>query len=250
MNIELILDNRENKLIELLPNARVKQMEIGDIIFELNGDPILIIERKTVTDLSASIIEGRSREQKARLLNSGIPRNRILYLIEGNVNLPLNEKIGSVTTNQILGSIINTQYRDGIAVYKTSCITETLVFLRKILDKLTKEPTMFYKYLSLEEGISSSEYSSTLKTSKKANMTPHVWFITQLSLIPQITSKIADVIVAEYKTVFNLINSYTAIETEDGKKNMLVDLTYNIANNKVRKIGPKISARIYEFMHF
>ena len=72
MDIELILDNREHKLIELLPNDTVAPLDIGDIQFRRGEETILIIERKSVTDLAASICDGRSREQKARLFNCGL----------------------------------------------------------------------------------------------------------------------------------------------------------------------------------
>jgi ERCC4-type nuclease len=37
-------------------------------------------------DLIASVNDGRYREQKKRLLETGIPRNKIMYLLEGRID--------------------------------------------------------------------------------------------------------------------------------------------------------------------
>ena len=86
MSIELVIDNREHSLINKLRNNHifnVEQLDIGDIIFKKNNNIIFIIERKTISDFKSSICDKRYREQKARLLNSGIANNRIMYIIEG-----------------------------------------------------------------------------------------------------------------------------------------------------------------------
>ena len=52
----MILDDRERGLIELLPNATVQHLAVGDISI---GDGKIIIERKSVADLEASILDNR-----------------------------------------------------------------------------------------------------------------------------------------------------------------------------------------------
>ena len=61
----MILDDRERGLIELLPNATVQHLAVGDISI---GDGKIIIERKSVADLEASILDNRYREQRSRLM--------------------------------------------------------------------------------------------------------------------------------------------------------------------------------------
>ena len=105
--MKLVIDNRENKLIEHFKNrehVEIKMLEIGDIIFYHEDKIVLLIERKTITDLSSSIKDGRYREQKKRLLCCGIPVDKVLYLLEGDVN---NTYSGRVKTKTIIGSIIN-----------------------------------------------------------------------------------------------------------------------------------------------
>jgi crossover junction endonuclease MUS81 len=244
MSIELVIDTREHELHNRIENAIPEQLDIGDILYRDNENTtILIIERKTVRDLAASIKDGRLREQKARLTGSGINKDRIIYLIEGK----LENDIDNMPINTLIGSLINTQLRDGIKVYKTLNINETVIFIQRLYDKLSKDVNEFWKY-NENKIITSSEYSACLKTSKKANMTTNVWFISQLSLIPQVTAKIADEIIKIYPTVNSLINEYDSLE-ESEKENMLADITYPLSTGKSRRIGNKISSKIYKYFY-
>lgn len=248
MSIELVIDNREHKLIEELKTTHeitVEQLPVGDIVFRQDGKTILIIERKTINDLKASICDGRGREQKARLLGS-TPLDRIMYLIEGNLNKSLSSKVSGLPVSTLIGSLVNTQLRDGIKVYKTASLTESADYIRKLLDKLTKDGDKYFK--DDEKSISASKYSATLKKQKKANMTPQVWFIAQLSLLPQITEKVADVIVTKYPTVVQLTLEYEKTP-EHLRPKLLADLTYPLKTGKSRRVGDKMSTRVYKFFY-
>lgn len=253
-NLEIVIDQREQKIKQLWTGeATYESLDVGDILFRIpaSGDQpaevVLVIERKTASDLAASIRDGRNREQKARLLNSGIPRERVMYLIEGMIHRQPDTKIGSVTYGTLWGSVINTQLRDGIKVYKTDSVKETVQYLEKLYAKLKKDGKDFWKY-DEKKDISAVEYSATLKSQKKANLTPEVWFIRQLSLIPGITEKLAGAIVEIYPCLRRLLADYEESEECD-RAGMLADITYQIPSGKKRKIGQKISERIYEFIY-
>lgn len=243
--ILLIIDNREHELHNLIECAIPEQLDIGDIIYRNaeTNEILLIIERKTVSDLAASICDGRHREQKMRLLGSGISLDKIMYIIEGNV-----ETVKNLPSSTLIGSIINTMLRDGIKVYKTNSTKETSIFLLRMLEKLNKEHEMFWKY-NENKTITSVDYSSSLKTSKKANMTPEVWFITTLSLIPQITPKIAGEIVKVYPSINELLSEYNSLDNDILRKKLLEDITYPITGGKTRRIGTKISEKVYNFFY-
>jgi ERCC4-type nuclease len=248
MTIELVIDNREHHLISALEgvcDVTIETLDIGDILFREETEIILIIERKTINDLKASICDGRAREQKARLLNCGIPIERIMYLIEGNMDKPLSTRVSGIPISTLLGSLINTQLRDGLKVYKTASLQETAAYIHKVFDKLIKDGNNYFKQ---SECMSASKYSATLKKKKKSNMTPEVWFISQLSLIPGITEKVAEQIVALYPTVTSLVLEYQ--RTPDHLRNkLLADLTFDLKTGKKRRIGDKISTRIYEYFY-
>ena len=86
------IDTRETEIKKFFKDAKyakVEKLPLGDVIFQWNGKDIWVIERKEITDLAHSIKDGRFREQKIRLLSNYKP-SQILYLIEGNLDLPLN----------------------------------------------------------------------------------------------------------------------------------------------------------------
>lgn len=246
--MKLIIDIREHELIGKLKEENVefetKALDVGDILFEHEGEIFLVIERKTVADLKASICDGRAREQKARLVGSGVSKSRILYLIEGSLNKPLEAKLHSMAVSTLVGSIINTQFRDGISVYKTQNITETTLFVKRLFQKFTEDTIIYFS----EKNITEQSYVSTLKKKKKDNMTPSVWFIAQLALVPQVTEKIARCIIEKYPSVVSLVTSYQNA-TESERPKMLAEITYPIKNDKKRRIGQKISERIFKIFY-
>jgi ERCC4-type nuclease len=249
--IHLIIDNREHALIKLL-NANsiphtVEMLEIGDIMFRNGEETVLVIERKTVNDLKASICDGRGREQKARLLNCGLKTSRVMYLIEGKLSMSLDSKVSGVPVSTLIGSIINTQLRDDIKVYKTSTIDESVNFIQRLLEKLESDGSVYFK--SETSSMNDGSYASTLKTRKKDNITPSVWFISQLAMIPQVTELIAVEIIKVYPNVSSIIKAYEECSTDKDRTGMLADITYPIKNDKVRRIGIKISERIYNLFY-
>jgi len=245
--IEFIIDTRERELLNKLQdmNPKVEQMEIGDILFRRGEEIFLIIERKTITDLKASICDGRNREQKARLM-SNVSKNRIIYLIEGDFDKSLESKVSGFPFSTLLGSLINTQLRDGIKVYKTASLEESSNFLRKLFEKVQNDSENYFK--DEEYKISAGEYSSKLKKGKKENMTPQVWFISQLSMIPRVTEKIASVISEKYPTVKDLMIEYERTPLHLREK-LLSDLPIVLETLKTRRIGDKISSRIYKYFY-
>ena len=92
--MELIIDNREKikELFEKKEYIKYENLSIGDYHIKLNGNTIVIIERKTINDLANSIVDGRYREQKKRLLDN-FEKEKILYILEGDIEMDnLREK--------------------------------------------------------------------------------------------------------------------------------------------------------------
>ncbi len=247
--MKLVIDNRErdiiSKLNEMGVSHEVSVLELGDVNWlDEDGNIVLIIERKTVSDLKASICDGRSREQKARLFNSGISRDRIMFLIEGSITKPLDSKIAGMSVSTLIGSIVNMQLRDNVKVYKTTSITESANYISRLDQKLRVDIDSYFK----ESTCTEVDYAATLKTRKRENVTPTVWFVQQLCLVPQVTEKIAACIIEVYPTLISLTRAYESA-TEENRPGLLKDLKYKIANDKTRRIGEKISLRIYTLLY-
>ena len=251
MSIELVIDNREHGLINKLRNNykfTIGQLDIGDIVFKQNGNIVFIIERKTISDFKSSICDKRYREQKARLLNSGILHTRIMYIIEGDLNASLSFSINGFPISTLISSIINCMLRDGIFVYKTSSILETSEFIKKLHQKLEESINIFFNFSNIKS-ITETEYASTLKKKKKNNLTPNIWFINVLSQIPQVTEKIAFEIIKKHDSILSLTSAYKNCNSPDDAKSLLSEIKIPIGTNKQKRLGYIISERIYNFFH-
>ena len=181
--IDLIIDNRENKLIGYLETKKEipfkkKQLLLGDIQLivnkEENDDHSFIdyvIERKTIKDLLASVKDGRYKEQKGRIISHIEQKNigAFFYIIEGSSHyLKPNEK----TIYQ--GALISISLRDNIHIIKTDTIYDTGDFLIRLYKRVNKEDlyTKQNKIQTINNKVEPIKYIDTLKASKKANIDP------------------------------------------------------------------------------
>ena len=264
--IQLIIDSRERKIKSYFqnhPQAKIKKcvltqnLDIGDIIFKYQDKTLLLIERKTVEDLGSSILDGRHKEQKYRIINSNVPQQCVIFLVEGEIQ---DLSFGKIKKNTLLGAIQNTMFRDGFSVYRTQNIQETCEFIERFLDKFLKDKTKNLTHLLTENGTevkSKLDYIDVKKVKKKNNMTPEVFHKLVLLQIPGVSQNFVDRIFKEYNSLREILTAYDNIDKLDDiseekrlkeKKNLLANLELKISNGKKRKIGKVISQRIYEFL--
>jgi crossover junction endonuclease MUS81 len=239
MNYIIKFDNREKELIKRLTDdgfiLETENLDLGDILFidATTKDIIIIIERKTMSDLSASIKDGRYKEQKERLIHSIGHRVRKIMLIEGNdfENFSLSEK----TYNSV---IINTIIRDDIHIHHTNNIDGTIDFILNIMANLPK----YYEEIKEEivNGVISKDGSEhNIYKVKKDNLTPQICFRNMLCQINGISNNIANVYVKKYENMKNFIN---ILGTNDN--NTLLEILANEKNENNRRIGEKLAEKI------
>ena len=118
----LYIDNREpkniinylNEINNNLLKIEIKSLDIGDYILydEKKEENLIIIERKTLSDLESSIKDGRYNEQSFRLSSMLIPNHNIYYLIEGNIMNYKNNKI-------LYSAITSLSYFKGFSILNT-----------------------------------------------------------------------------------------------------------------------------------
>lgn len=242
--MEFIIDNREAKVkqyFENKPYVTLQNLDIGDFIFKYNNEIVCLIERKTISDLLASIKDGRYKEQKIRLQNCEIESHKIIYLIEG-----IKLSLWDLSDKVVLSCITSTMIRDNFKVFRTTNITETIHFLDRIYTRLIDNPKRLLS--TSDDKIVHVNYANTLKLRKKDNLTPQVCSILQLAQIPSISQNMADVILNKYGSIFNLCQAYNNIEDIKDKEKMVSDIKYDIANGKQRKVGLVASSRLYQYL--
>jgi len=203
----MYIDCREHALIALL-GAESKQLDLGDISFEKDGQVYALVERKTWVDLAASLCDGRYQEQSYRLLESGIPPHRIVYLIEGS---PMQVKNIPLKTLQ---SAVVSLWMKGFSVMRTESIQETAELLKLVEERINKE--------SKEE-----DYVSTLRIKKKDKLTPENIDIMMLSQIPGVSTVTAKALLETYGTMY-------ALTTQLKENPVLLD-TFQCGKKKISK---------------
>ena len=217
-----VTDARENRKFHKM---KIEQLHIGDIVFEDDsGKPILIFERKTLTDLAASIKDGRYNEQSFRLDKEPAHNHNIIYIIEGDIER-YNEKRTHISKKTLISSMFSLLYYKGFSVLRTNGICETadtIVFFADKYDKTRINEKNRKPYYELtthgaepiqsviqesNETEESEKYCGVVKGHKEKNeyITPENINIIMLSCIPGINSKTATHIMSEYKTVQNLL---------------------------------------------
>ena len=221
MPMNLCIDFREHALLSRL-QAETKNLVLGDICIEKDGQDVVIIERKTVADLASSICDGRYQEQSFRLLESNLPPHRIVYLIEGSL-----DNVQSISKKALMSAMISLWFTKGFSVVQTRDVDETVEFIQHLFEKTSKDTE-------------AKDYVSTLKIKKKDKLTPETVDILMLSQIPTISTVTAKALLQQYETIFKL--TQTLKEAPD----TLVTFTYG---EKKRKLSKKSIDTLKIFLH-
>jgi len=230
MNYSLILDNREHKLVNYfkdVDNVKIEQLDLGDIVFKIEDEVSIIIERKSVKDLFSSIKDGRFREQKKRLL-ANYNSEKIMYLIEG--------PIPNYNTNTYYGSLINSLIRDNLKIFQTKNIEETIKFIEIIKKRF--DDKVDYLFVPAVNQNGGTGYLETIKLKKKDNMTPENYQLIALAQIPGMSISKATALIDKYGNIANIIE-LLKINDSDELKDIKV-------NN--RRLGEKVSLNIKNYL--
>jgi ERCC4-type nuclease len=267
------VDAREGDLIKQLEflitnipafkeiKLNVESLPIGDVIICNNENNLLedkiIIERKTIKDLAASIKDGRYEEQSYRLNGLDLHNHNIIYLIEGNVNINKNipsylfkDSIDKLTIYSAMFSIL---YYKGFSLLRSLDIEESATMICNMCAKMIrmKNKECFYKNTiitetSVDDNInineSEKDYCKVVKKNKKDNITSENIGEIMLSQIPGISSQTAIAILTKFISISNLIKN---IELND---KCLDDVFIIDKNNKSRKINKNCIINLKKYL--
>jgi ERCC4-type nuclease len=260
--MQLLIDLREpNSLVNLIISLNEaetknkitiiqKNLDNGDYVFydEINDKSLLIVERKSLSDLESSIKDGRYKEQSFRLNELPIHNHNIIYLLEGAI---INYK-GVAFRSTLYSTLFSLNYYKGFSVINTLNQIETATMLMAFGSKLMREnKPCFYSdqnvgLASVSTSVSASiensseNYIATLKTSKKSHINRENIFQLMLMQIPGISSVSALALSNEYKTMENLLQSL-----KDENANATFE---NIKLASGRKLNKNIIASLKQYI--
>jgi ERCC4-type nuclease len=147
--MKVILDEREIALYDscyaLLASQKTPSfivlskevLPIGDILIQTDGGKdVLLVERKTFSDMLSSIKDGRYEEQSYRLLHSsGFPPHSIVYLLEGIMSQVFNPAEKKI----LYSAMTSLNFFKGFSVQRTASTKETAEWIFCMADKMERE---------------------------------------------------------------------------------------------------------------
>jgi ERCC4-type nuclease len=231
-----MLDDREHGLRELLPSWPVAHLAVGDIWIGtapgpgLEGPEIspngLLIERKSVADLEASIMDNRYREQRSRIMAYATEKKaHVVYIIEGEL-----DRFGFRLSKQaLMKHITRLALRYHIAVFQTASIKETAELCQLLQDQWAADPTTF------EQPATMTYVETRGKTRESNSDDPTVFLSTVLQACRGVSAAGAKAIMAVYPNLESLLKAEQKAfaEIQVGKQ----------------KFGAVKAARLYSLLH-
>jgi ERCC4-type nuclease len=249
-----------NILISIIPLFKDIKIEtlclpIGDVLLfnEETKETDLIIERKSISDLLASIKDGRYEEQSYRLNGLKKHNHNIIYLVEGDINKMNRFKDNKMEKLTVYSAIFSLNYYKGFSVIRTFTIEESAIFICNSVIKLSKERNgkkAFYTAHIINETNETNEikeesdkdYIGVVKKVKKDNITADNIDEIMLCQIPGISSATAIAIMLKFKTLTNLLKE---LEQDD---KCLKDIATINAKGQSRKINKTCNVNIVKYL--
>lgn len=244
--MKIVVDKRENDLfekltiyLEIFENKNLilenDVLPLGDILIK-DDNNLLIIERKTINDLLASIKDGRYSEQSLRLSqNNECNNHNIIYLIEGNITSRCRDE-----KKMIYSTITSINAFKGFSIMRTSNIDDTTEWLVHMTDKLHRGFKNNKILYSVGDN-TNKNYTEVIKSVKKDNVTKDNIGEIMLMQIPGISATLAKAILGHFN------NFQEFIEKINKDASCIDELKYD-CNGKSRKINKNCIESIKNYL--
>lgn len=230
--INLVIDSNETHILSAIPEDfptfQKKRLVCGDFAFYKDDDNLVaVVERKTLTDLDSSIVDGRFAEQRTSLLDlrAQDPQIVILYIIEGD--LKETRFFSSQSKKRICGALENLAIEHVIGCLHTADVAETLEKLTNLKNKFTA------RFLGTASTV------KTIPLSRKAKIHDNI-LACQLNVINGLSMGTAVSIAERYKSMSQLIGAWNE-STKPEEMLMTVPCK--------RPIGRALALKVYQ-CHF
>lgn len=221
----VVVDARERALHPCLPSASVRQLAAGDVLIEdADGQALVVIERKTLADLAASIKDGRYREQRVRLTET-YGSQRVMYVIEApSFRMDDAAPVSGVNASSVQGCVVSL-LSGGIRVVRTSDVRDTAALITRLAERLGR---------TTERVHYSEAACAAAQVRKRDNVDARQCFLQQLCQIPGVSIKIASNIQRRFGTLAGLFKELMPSSPAERVAEL----------GSLPLVGPKTAARI------
>ncbi len=251
---ELVSSNPKFSSINIISET----LPLGDILINNGSEDCIIVERKTLSDLAASIKDGRYEEQSYRLNGIQHHNHNIVYLIEGDM-YRFNAFKDRLDKQTLYSAMFSLNYYKGFSVMRTTTLDETAQMCCTMAYKIHNSTNKVAYYRNqkqnenqdngeeknedqIKEDVTEKDYCGVIKKVKKENITATNIGEIMLCQIPGVSSASALAILQEFKTLPNLIKMIQENE------NCLNNVCTIDAKGKSRKISKTTIATIVSYL--
>lgn len=260
---ELVSSNLKFASINIISET----LPLGDIIINNDSEDCIIVERKTLSDLAASIKDGRYEEQSYRLNGIQHHNHNIIYLIEGDM-YRFNAFKDRLDKQTLYSAMFSLNYYKGFSVMRTTTLDETAQMCCTMAYKIHNSTNKgaYYRNNTIndkkqvlnetqvqesnetqvqeqnKEEVTEKDYCAVIKKVKKENVTNGNIGEIMLCQIPGVSSASALAILQEFKTLPNLIKS---IQENESCLNNVCTID---AKGKSRKISKTTIGTIVSYL--
>jgi crossover junction endonuclease MUS81 len=198
-----------------------------------------IVERKSVGDLAASIADGRYKEQRYRLRESGI--SNVMYIIEGE---SLNQ--GRMPQQKLESALVSLIMSDGFFMRRTCTVDMTIELLAEmtnvIREMLDRDGLDMHIYND-ENGnnMELNVFNMTMAKNSKILTTEEI-FGRQLGCIDSCSTRTVESILKEYQTPRQLANAFE----KHGKHVLSTCVIKSNFNTPIGKVANELSEKMHK----
>ncbi len=223
----LILDNREHELHTKItvPHDFVP-LHVGDvhICARVEGvvKPVLVLERKSFADFQSSVMDGRYREQRGRLLAFGAEQGaRVGYILEGSATA-LRPPMTASSIDKLVARLM---YVHGIPVFRTTSVVDTARLVETLLGQVLEDGAAAF-----QNATQAQRATDGIHVVKRGNTEdPRHYAISLLCLAHGVSTRIAE-------AWYDAFGSVAAVIGASADQLAAVKIG-------ARRVGPAIAAR-------
>ncbi len=256
----VFLDYRETGLRDLLPGAESRPLPVGDVLVCCEGLPRLLLERKTAADLAASIVDGRWKEQTARLRDAGLTTGTearppgadsggaamvVGVVVEG---LALEESgpwrfrgAGSVSGAAISNVLLSASVRKGLVVLFSRDAEDTASVVLRACRAISR-PAKTSSRRYIESRAQDLRLPGLSRTSRGGSCDAAAAGAAMLTVVPGVSPAIAEAVMSGHKSISGLIESLSRLDG-DARAGRLADVRHGASQ---RRLGEAVARRILD----
>jgi ERCC4-type nuclease len=249
IDCRLIVDYREKRVVpeEECASCELAALPVGDFCIretlqESSSErDLVLIERKTVADMAASIKDGRYRDQKARLLASSAVM--LVYLVEGEI--PKTSSVNGISSDALVTVINKLFVHDKLRLVQTRDAADTWRFVKNLTMRIN-DGRVQIEYSKNERETKPGAYVHATKIRKCENLdSPHTIAIMQLAVLPHVSTRIAEAILQGADGASSMADLVDFLRRGNAIS-FIANLSLPMEGKRTRRLGVSLGTRVVQ----